>query len=80
MSMGFTFGALVSVIVGTLILDFGWRETSFATGAFLLVIGWGLSFLFARHPADKGLEVDGGPAKITSTMQFWLSHPNALQL
>ena len=60
MSMGFTFGALVSVIVGTLILDFGWRETSFATGAFLLVIGWGLSFLFARHPADKGLEVDGG--------------------
>ncbi len=60
MSMGFTFGALISALVGVLILGVGWRETSFGTGAFLLVAGWGLSFLFARHPADKGLEVDGG--------------------
>ena len=59
MSMGFTFGAIVSIGVGTLILDLGWRETSYASGAFLLVVGWALSFLFARHPADKGLEVDG---------------------
>ena len=60
MSMGFTFGALVSAIVGVLILGVGWRETTFATGAFLLVVGWALSFLFARHPSDMGLEVDGG--------------------
>lgn len=60
MSMGFTFGALISAVVGVLILGVGWRETSFGTGAFLLVVGWGLSFLFARHPSDKGLEVDGG--------------------
>ncbi len=60
MSMGFTFGALVSAVVGVAILNFGWRETTYATGALLLVVGWGLSFLFTRHPADKGLEVDGG--------------------
>ena len=60
MSMGFTFGSLMSIVVGTLILDFGWRETTYATGVFLLLAGWGLSFLFTRHPADKGLEVDGG--------------------
>jgi MFS family permease len=60
MSMGFTFGALISALVGILILNLGWRETSYATGVFLLIVGWGLSFLFVRHPADKGLEVDGG--------------------
>ncbi|MCY4618623.1 MAG: MFS transporter [Chloroflexi bacterium] len=60
MSMGFTFGALVSAVVGVAILNFGWRETTYATGALLLVVGWGLTFLFTRHPADKGLEVDGG--------------------
>ena len=60
MSMGFTFGALVSAVVGVAILNFGWRETTYATGALLLVVGWGLSFLFTRHPSDKGLEVDGG--------------------
>ncbi len=60
MSMGFTFGALVSAIVSVLILNLGWRETSIGTGVFLLIVGWGLSYLFARHPSDKGLEVDGG--------------------
>ena len=60
MSMGFTFGALVSAVVSVLILGIGWRETSYATGVFLLIVGWALSFLFARHPSDKGLEVDGG--------------------
>ena len=60
MSMGFTFGALVSAVVSVLILGIGWRETSYATGVFLLVVGWALSFLFTRHPSDKGLEVDGG--------------------
>ena len=66
MSMGFTFGALVSAVVGVLILGVGWRETSFATGTFLLLVGWGLSFLFARHPSDKGLEVDGGAVGATA--------------
>lgn len=60
MSMGFTFGALVSALVGILIFGVGWREASIGTGVFLLMVGWGLSFIFARHPADKGLEVDGG--------------------
>lgn len=62
MSMGFTFGALVSIVASVLIGALGWREASVATGVFLLIAGWGLSFLFARHPSDKGLEVDGGPA------------------
>ena len=62
MSMGFTFGALVSAVVSVLILNLGWRETSVATGIFMLVVGWGLSYLFLRHPSDRGLEVDGGAA------------------
>lgn len=62
MSMGFTMGALVSIAVGTVILDIGWRDASMFTGIFLLIVGWALSYLFVRHPADKGLEVDGGPA------------------
>ena len=62
MSMGFTFGALVSAVVSVLILNLGWRETSIATGVFLLVVGWALSFFFHRHPSDKGLQVDGGEA------------------
>ena len=61
MSMGFTFGALVSIVASVLIGALGGREASVATGIFLLVSGWGLSFLFTRHPSDKGLEVDGGP-------------------
>ncbi len=60
MSMGFTFGALISIVASVLIGALGWREASVVTGIFLLVAGWGLSFLFVRHPADKGLEVDGG--------------------
>ena len=60
MSMGFTFGALVSALVGIIIFGVGWREASIGTGIFLFVVGWGLSFVFVRHPADKGLEVDGG--------------------
>ena len=60
MSMGFPAGSLVAFIVGISIFNLGWRETAIATGIFILAAGWALSFLFARHPADKGLEVDGG--------------------
>ena len=60
MSMGFTFGALVSSLISVIIFGVGWREASIGTGIFLLLVGWALSFVFTRHPADKGLEVDGG--------------------
>ena len=60
MSMGFPAGSLIAVLVGVIIFSWGWRETAQYTGAFILVAGWALSFLFARHPSDKGLEVDGG--------------------
>ena len=67
MSMGFTFGSIVSIIASVLIFELGWRETSAGTGVFLLIVGWALSSLFLRHPSDKGLEVDGGPEPVEET-------------
>ena len=64
MSMGFTFGSIVAIIASWLIFGVGWRETSAGTGVFLLIVGWALSYLFVRHPSDKGLEVDGGPEPV----------------
>ena len=67
MSMGFTFGSVVAILTSVLISGVGWRETSIGTGIFMLVVGWALSYLFVGHPSDKGLEVDGGPARAKST-------------
>ena len=54
MSMGFTFGTLLSALVGILIFGVGWREASIGTGAFLLVVGWGLSFILREASGGKG--------------------------
>ncbi len=61
MSMGFPAGSLVAFVVSVLILNLGWRDTAIASAVFILVSGWALSFLFLRHPSDKGLQIDGGP-------------------
>ena len=63
MSIGFTLGAMIATVVSVLIGAVGWREASIGTGIFMLVVGWALSFLFHRHPSDKGLQVDGGIAE-----------------
>ena len=78
MSMGFTFGALVSSLVSVIIFGVGWREASVGTGIFLLVVGWALSYVFVRHPTDKGLEVDGGrePAPDGSPAMVGRDNPN----
>ncbi|MXX49295.1 MAG: MFS transporter [Chloroflexi bacterium] len=62
MAMGFGLGGFWAPVVGSLMDAVGWRWTAIGTGVLLMVVGLALSSLFVRHPRDKGMEPDGGPA------------------
>jgi len=62
MAMGFGLGGFWAPVVGSLMDAVGWRWTAIGTGVLLMVVGLALSSLFVRHPRDKGMETDGGPA------------------
>lgn len=62
MAMGFGLGGFWAPVVGSLMDAVGWRWTAIGTGVLLMVVGLALSSLFVRHPRDKGMQPDGGPA------------------
>ncbi len=42
--------------------SFGWRDTAFASGIIVLLVGLSLAQVIRRRPEDYGMELDGGPA------------------
>ncbi len=59
-SVGFALGGITaSSAVAYAITEYGWRETSFASGIIMLVLGLPLTFLFHDRPEDIGQHVDG---------------------
>jgi MFS family permease len=59
MSLGFAVGGLVVPLVALSLEHFGWRETAFASGILVIVLGIPLAQVMRRRPEDYGEVVDG---------------------
>ena len=59
--LGLALGGLVVPLVAWSIQTQGWRTTAFASGVLVIVLGWPLSRVFKRSPAEIGETVDGLP-------------------
>ncbi len=62
---GFAVGGLAVPIVVLSLEAFGWRDTAFASGIIVLLLGLSLAQVIRRRPEDYGMELDGGPAPAT---------------
>lgn len=61
-SAGMAVGGLAGLLVILSVTDIGWRETAFASGLLVLVVGLPATYFFKRRPEDVGQHVDGlGP-------------------
>lgn len=60
MQTGFAAGGLAVPLVAWMLVNVGWRETAFASGIAVWVIGLPLSQVIRHRPEDYGYEVDGG--------------------
>ena len=60
--LGLALGGVFVPVIAWSIQTLGWRQTAFAAGVFAIVVGWPLSRVFRRRPADIGETVDGLPA------------------
>ncbi|MDA0269977.1 MAG: MFS transporter [Chloroflexi bacterium] len=58
-SIGFAVGGLLAPAVVLSIEEFGWRQTAFASGVLVMVLGIPLTGLFKDRPEDIGEYVDG---------------------
>ena len=58
--MGGALGGLMISGVAFSLATRGWRQTAFASGLIVLVVGLPLTQIVRRRPEDYGLEVDGG--------------------
>lgn len=61
MSMGFAVGGLLIPLVVLSLEGFGWRNTAFASGVIVLVLGLPLVQVIRHRPEPYGLSVDGDP-------------------
>ena len=59
MSLGFAVGGLIVPLVALSLEEFGWRETAFASGVLVIVLGIPLAQVMRRRPEDYGEAVDG---------------------
>jgi MFS family permease len=59
MSLGFAVGGLLVPLVAYSLQEFGWRETAFASGVLMIVLGVPLSSVMRRRPEDYGEVPDG---------------------
>ena len=62
MGLGLAAGGIAVPLVGWVMQTYGWRTTAFASGVLTILIGWPLSRVLRREPADVGETVDGLPA------------------
>jgi MFS family permease len=58
-------GVFVPVVASSMVL-FGWRATAIGSGVLAIALGWPLSRVFVRSPADIGQTVDGLPPAATA--------------
>lgn len=59
MSLGLAGGGLVLPVLGWAMEWLGWRQTAFASGVLVLVIGFPLACVIRGDPAEVGTTVDG---------------------
>ena len=59
--LGLALGGVFVPVIAWAIQTHGWRPTAFASGVLAIVIGWPLSRVFRRSPAEIGETVDGLP-------------------
>lgn len=67
--LGLALGGTLVPVVAWSIETFGWRETAFTCGVFVILVGYPLACVFRRRPEDFGETVDGlGVARGTVDM------------
>jgi len=59
MSLGFAVGGLIVPLVALSLEELGWRETAFASGVLVIILGIPLAQVMRRRPEDYGEVVDG---------------------
>jgi MFS family permease len=59
MSLGFAVGGLVVPLVALSLEELGWRETAFASGVLVIILGIPLAQVMRRRPEDYGEVIDG---------------------
>ncbi|MEZ4480534.1 MAG: MFS transporter [Dehalococcoidia bacterium] len=64
---GLAVGGMAVPITVYALENLGWRETAFASGVIILLVGLPLTLIIRRRPADMGLEPDGGPEMVAPT-------------
>lgn len=67
--LGLALGGVFVPVVAWSIQVFGWRNTAFASGVVVILLGWPLARVFRRSPAEVGETVDGLPAVTQSAAQ-----------
>jgi MFS family permease len=66
MSLGFAVGGLIVPLVALSLEELGWRETAFASGVLVIVLGIPLAQVMRRRPEDHGEVVDGVREPLTA--------------
>ncbi len=61
MGLGLALGGVFVPVVAASMVAFGWRATAIGSGVLMIALGWPLSRVFLRSPADIGQTVDGLP-------------------
>lgn len=61
MQLGFAAGGMAVPAVAWSMLTFGWRQTAFASGVLIVVVGLPLAAMLRRRPEDHGETMDGEP-------------------
>ena len=59
MSLGFAVGGLLVPLVAFSLEHLGWRETAFASGVLVIILGIPLAQVMRRRPEDYGEVIDG---------------------
>ena len=68
-SMGLGLGGALAPLVAWALVTYGWRDTAFASGVGILLIGLPLVQLFRRRPEDYGLRPDGAAPALEQTSE-----------
>lgn len=65
---GFAIGGLMTPLVAYSLTEYGWRETAFASGLIVIVVGLPLAQMIHHRPSDLGEYVDGIPPEELEAM------------
>ena len=64
---GMGLGGALAPMVAWALVTYGWRDTAFASGVVILLVGLPLAQLFRRQPEDYGLMPDGADPSSSQT-------------